>query len=185
MTIDKALLTAEDLYTLPEPPNGGHYELLDGELVEMAAAGWEHGRVMGTVSFLLMTYVIPRGLGAVASGDVGVILRRDPDRVRAPDVCFIAKERLPVGPARRRFLRIVPDLVVEIVSPDDTRREVDEKAREWASAGVRLTLVLDPDKRTVTAYRGEADVRVYAATDLLDAAPVLPDFTVPVAELFA
>ena len=184
MTIDKALLTAEDLYTLPDPPNGGHHELLDGELVTMAAAGWRHGRIMVRVARLLADHVEPRELGVVACGDVGVIIRRNPDRVRAPDVCFIAQSRLPAASEEAQFLSIVPDLVVEIVSPDDRKREVVTKAREWARAGVRLVLTLDPGTRTVTAYRGEGDVRMYTVGDALDLAPVLPDFRVAVAELF-
>src|SRR5262245_54224379 len=107
MTTTKALLTAEDLYRLPD--DGYRYELLDGELKRLAPAGYEHGRVLSRITIVLGSFVDANDLGEVVSGDPGIILRRKPDRVRAPDLAFFARDRVPTGEARRKFVDIVPD----------------------------------------------------------------------------
>ena len=89
MTTEKALLTAEDLLRLQDDQH--RYELLDRELLEMSPAGGRHGNVMARVTSPLTAFVDTHDLGEVSCGDPGIILRRHPDRVRAPDVCFIAR----------------------------------------------------------------------------------------------
>jgi Uma2 family endonuclease len=99
MPVGKAVLTADDLFRLPHGEK--RYELLDGELMELPLNGARHGAAVATVCFELHSFAAQRRLGVVLLGETGVILRRNPDRVRAPDVCFIAAERLPGGQARR------------------------------------------------------------------------------------
>jgi len=183
MTLDRRLLTADDLLNLPD--DGYRYELLDGELIRMAPTGGEHNDVGGNIYWALSGFVRSRGLGRVLVGDTGVILRRHPDRVRAPDVCFIARERLPDGRVPEGYLEIVPDLIVEVISPGDRPAEVAAKIAEWLAAGARLVWAVYPRTKEVIAHRGPGDRRVYRAGDILDAEPVLPDFTYPVAALFA
>lgn len=84
----------------------------------------------------------------------------------------------------RSFRAVLPDLVVAIVSPGDSAAEVEQKVQEWLAGGVRLGLALYLDTRSVMAYRSPTDVRRYARADTLDAEPVLPGFTCPVARLF-
>ena len=183
MTTAKLLLTAEDLLKLPD--DGRFYELLDGELVEMSPPGGAHGKVTLMVGYHLLAHVKANELGEVLAGDPGIILRRNPDRVRAPDVCFIARERLPAGGIPAGYLEVVPDFIVEVVSPGDRAAEVQEKAEEWLRAGARLVWVLYPKTRSILAYQGLASARVYADADTITGAPVLPDFSIGVAELFS
>src|SRR5947208_309587 len=124
MTTTNALLTAEDLYQLPD--DGCRYELLDGELKRLSPTGYEHGRVLTRATVVLDNFVTAHELGEIVSGDPGIILRRKPDRVRAPDIAFFAQERVPTGEARKKFVEIVPDLVVEVVSPNDTAAELQQ-----------------------------------------------------------
>src|SRR5262245_11761488 len=124
MTTTRALLTAEDLYRLPD--DGYRYELLDGELRRLAPAGYEHGRVLTRATVVLDTFVTAHELGEVVSGDPGIILRRKPDRVRAPDIALFARERVPTGEARKRFVENVPDFLVEIVSPNDSAAQLQQ-----------------------------------------------------------
>ena len=182
MTSPGTLLTADDLLRLPD--DGRRYELLDGEVKEMAPAAYEHGRVLTKVVIVLGSYVEANDLGEVVAGDPGIILRRNPDRVRAPDVAFFARERVPTGEARAKFVDVVPDLVVEIVSPNDTAAEVQQKVEEWLRVGVRLVLALYPGTRSVVAYQSLATVRVHTETDSLTGEPVLPGFSCPVSSLF-
>lgn len=182
MTI-KTLLTAEDLLALPD--DGHSYELVDGELVEVSLPGGEHNSVMGNIYYGLRNYAQPRGLGRVLSGDTGIILRRAPDTVRGPDVCFISRERLPAGPLTAGYLDVVPDLVVEVVSPGDRAGKVDEKVQAWLRAGARLVWAVYPRTRSVVVHRGPHSSERYTDKDTIDAAPVLPDFRIQVAEFFA
>jgi Uma2 family endonuclease len=182
VTTQKALLTAEELLKLPD--NGQRQELLDGVLVEMPLRGWMHALVSGNVSYALYSWADSRHLGKVLIG-VGVILRRNPDRVRAPDGCFIAQERLPLGGIPARYLDIVPDLIVEVVSPWDRPREIREKAEEWVRAGAQVVWVVHSDQRSVDVYRANSAVESRTKTDVLDAEPVLPGFAFAVGDLFA
>src|SRR5438309_519504 len=97
-------MTVEELYLLPD--DGRRYELLDGELKEMAPAGYEHGLVVLAVGAELRSFVRANDPGEVLAGDPGIVLRRGPDRVRAPDVAFFAKGRAPKGPARKKFAEV-------------------------------------------------------------------------------
>jgi Uma2 family endonuclease len=105
--------------------------------------------------------------------------------VRAPDLAFVCRERLPPENQPRGFWEIAPDLVVEVVSPNDTRAEIQLKVREWIEAGVRLVWVVYPDSRTVEVIRTLLDREELTADDTLDGGDVLPGFSCAVAELFA
>ena len=165
MTTPKAkLITAEEILMLPD--DGKYYELLDGELVELMPAGVGHGKMSAKTIHRLLTFVGAGDLGEVVSNDAGIILGRDPDRVRGPDVCFISRERLPAGGLPRGYLEIVPDFIIEVVSPSDRASEVEAKMEEWVRAGARLAWAMYPDTRSI------------------DAAPVLPEFSLLVADLF-
>ena len=117
--------------------------------------------------------------------DPGVIVRRNPDAVRAPDVAFIRADRVPPNGMPKAFSEIVPDLIVEVVSPGDSAAEVQSKVREWIEAGARLVWVVYPNDRSVNVIRSLQDRQALAATDSLDGGDVLPGFACSVAEIFA
>jgi len=104
--------------------------------------------------------------------------------VLAPDVAFIRRERIPEGGLPSGFCPIVPDLVVEVVSPHDTARAVHEKAREWLAGGVQVVWVVDPQQRTVTVWDSHGQAQTLTERDTLYGAPVLPNLQIPVRELF-
>ncbi len=183
MTTEKTLFTIEDLERLPH--DGCNYELLDGELIELAPSNLWHDGIRNNAAYVLTTHVRASGAGRVFSGDTGIMLRRGPDRLRAPDVSFIAAERLPAGPLPEKFSEIVPDLVVEILSPSDSAAQVMQKTEEWLAAGVRLVLLLDPGTQTVTVATTPAARRIFHAGETLSCEPVLSDLTIAVDELFA
>ena len=183
MTTERTLLTADDLLKLPDD-GLRRYELLDGVLVELPLCGALHGQTAAQLGFVLNSFVKSRDLGQVLAG-VGVILRRNPDRVRAPDLCFLVSERIPAEHVPDGYLEIVPDLVVEIVSFNDTAADVQDRIEEWLRAGARLLWVVYPETRSVIAFRSFNSGRLYWETDTLDGDPVLPGFTYPVADLFS
>ncbi|HLZ72351.1 MAG TPA: Uma2 family endonuclease [Dehalococcoidia bacterium] len=182
MTTEKTLVTIKDVEANPPP---GRWELLDGEVVPMPPAGGEHNWVMNRFDVRLTTYVEANDLGVVLPGDTGIILGRRPDRIRAPDLCFFAKGRLPGDRPPSGYLEIIPDFVVEIVSPGDRAGEIQQKTDEWLNAGVRLVWVAYPESRTVVVSSGSDTQRIYRVGDALTGDPVLPGFSTPVAALFA
>ena len=112
----RTLVTADELLRMPD--EGKRYELIEGELIEMAPAGLRHGEIAATVAVLIGHHVRQNDLGSVFVAEPGFFLQRDPDTVRAPDVAFIAKNRLSPEGAPAGFSDTIPDLVVEVVSPE-------------------------------------------------------------------
>jgi len=182
MSAQKTLLTAEELLRLPG--TGYRYELVKGELIKMPPAGAEHGGVSIKIASRLNVYVEAHKLGAVFAAETGFWLRRDPDTVRAPDAAFLTQERLSEGRLPKGYFEGAPDLVVEVVSPNDTASEVQAKVEDWLRAGARLVWVVYPESRSVTVFRSWDDVRMLTSADTLTGDPVLPGFTCPVQEPF-
>lgn len=150
----------------------------------MAPAGFDHGAVTFNLSVSFGMFVKSQGLGTVVAAETGFIISRDPDTVRAPDIGFIRKARLPTTGRPIKFWVGAPDLVVETMSPNDTVCEVDEKVQEWLAAGAELVWVLNPQQKTVTISRSDKSVQRLAVGDVLDGEPVIPGFRIPVAEIF-
>lgn len=187
MATESKLMTAQELLELQSEvqSEGRSYELLDGVLVEMAPMGGAHGQIMSRVSHILNTHIDAGGSGVVLAGDVGIFLRHDPDRVRAPDVCYFAQDRLPANRAPAGYLDVMPDLIVEVISPSDRAAEVQEKIQEWLSAGARLVWAMYPQTHSIAAYEPLGTARVYTESDTIDAEPVLPGFSARVADFFS
>jgi Uma2 family endonuclease len=132
----------------------------------------------------LHQFVQARKLGIVVAAETGFIISRDPDTVRAPDAAFVRQERIPASGAPRKFWVGPPDLAVETMSPSDTVYEVDEKVREWLTAGSQLVWVLNPRQKTVTVYRPDNTAQILGTGDTLDGGDVVPGFQIAVAALF-
>ena len=176
------LLTADDLLRLDS--EGVRGELIRGVLYETMPAGQEHGEIVMNLGAELMNFIKPRRLGRLTGSDAGVWLERDPDTVREPDIAYISAARLPRGVRVRGYAEVVPDLVVEIVSPNDSPREVNDKAQMWLSYGVDLVWVVQPDTYTVDVYRPGRAVVTLDEQDTLDGLDALPGFTCAVRDIF-
>ena len=175
-------MTAEELFELPD--DHMRHELVEGELRTMAPAGERHGWVAMAVGSKIFDHVERQGLGRVYAAETGFVLRRAPDTVRAPDVAFVAADRVP-GRDSRGFAELAPDLVVEVVSPSDRASEVAEKAAMWLDAGVRVVWVVDPQARLAAVHHPGGLVTVLRQDGVLEGEDVLPGFRLPLAPLFA
>ena len=151
MTTTTQLITADQLWDMPQ--HGGHCELVNGELRQMPPAGYEHGTVGFALARLLGNHVHDHKLGTVSAAETGFVVKENPDTVLAPDIAFVAVGRVPATGDPRKFLRTVPDLVVEVASPNDTLNEIEEKIDDWLAAGTRLVWLVSPKRKTVTIYR--------------------------------
>ena len=175
-------MTAEELLALPD--DGRRYELVEGELREIAPTGTRHGSVAARLTSLLDQHARKEGLGIILAAETGFVISKDPDTVRAPDVSFVTKERVPPGGPPEGYWELVPDLAVEVVSPDDTASEVQSKVQMWLERGVRLVWVAYPEARSIVAYRSPREIRILSDEDALSGEDVLPGFECPVAEVF-
>ena len=176
------LLTADDLLRLHS--EGVRGELIRGVLGETMASGREHGEITAYLTAQLVVFVQPRKLGRVTASDSGVLLARDPDTVREPDIAFFPAERAPPGERVTGYAATPPDLVVEVASARDTRAALHDKARMWLGHGVRLVWVLHPDTRTADVHRAGGPESTLAEGDALDGEDVLPGFACGLATLF-
>jgi Uma2 family endonuclease len=177
------LLTAEEFERLSDDDK--LYELIDGERREIPRLTMWQGEVEVNLAMRLHTHVRSRALGCVSIGKVAFIVRRNADRVRAADIAFIRRERVPPLEARQHIMEVVPDLVVEILSKHDTVEEISDKIDDWLAAGVPVLWIVDPFRRTVTICRSGRDPVLLGEHGTLEGDPVVPGFRCPVAEIFA
>ncbi|MCK6626096.1 MAG: Uma2 family endonuclease [Anaerolineae bacterium] len=180
LTVADKVITGEELLELGDI---GPCELIEGRIVPMTPTGDEHGSYEGNLYYVLRSFVDSHKLGKVRVGEVGIYIRRNPDTVRGADVIFISNERYAQKKSSD-FLDVAPDLVVEILSPNDKWTEVTQKLREYFAIGVRLVWVADPQARCVYAYRSLTEVREFTENDELLGDEVLPGFSEKVARLF-
>ena len=182
MTTAKKLLTADDLLAMPD--DGKYYELVRGELVEMPPPGFMHEFVVAQFIMLFGNFVRRRNLGIVTGGP-GIYIEQDPDTIRAPDCAFFSHERI-VGPLPDRgyVFGLIPDLAVEVVSPDYPVAEAEARASMWLEAGARLALLALIDPREIVSYGEDGSVQRFGVDDTLTCEPVLPGLACPVADFF-
>ena len=180
-----ALLTAEEFYELPDAPHGGKMELICGRVVTNMPVGAKHSKTAGDVYFYLRGFISARHLGAIGL-EAGFRLSRNPDTVRAPDVHFVRRDRLPDG-LPDAFFPLSPDLAVEVVSPGDTERELAEKLGQYRDVGVARCWVVRPERRTVTVHYSDGTARAFEDGDILDSNDAgfeVEGFALAITELF-
>ena len=175
------LITGEELLAMGDI---GRCELVDGRIVPRSPTGGEHGSLESDLGFVLRHFVQEHNLGWVMTGEVGIYTRRHPDRVRGADVVFLSKERWPNRPPKG-FLEVAPDLVVEIMSPNDRWQDVRQKLAEYFAIGVRWVWIVEPENHTVLVFRTITDMQQYGMNDMLVGEGILEGFTLTVANLFA
>ncbi len=168
------LVTAEELLRLSA--KGFYGELIRGELCEAMPPGIRHGKIVARIAALLLFFVDPKKLGTVVAGDPGVWLEQDPDTVRGPDVAFFSVENMPIDADIPGYSEVVPDLVVEVRSPNDSRQRVHDKAMMWLECGVRVVWVVLPETRSVDLYRPDREIFTVSASESLEGLDVLPGF---------
>ena len=180
---DTRLLTADDLLRLSA--QGVRGELVRGVLHETMASGHRHGKIAVNLATELNIFAKARRIGTVVASDSGVWLERDPDTVREPDVAFTSAEKIPLDAEIDGYAEVVPDLVVEIVSPHDSRRWARDRAQMWLDHGAPLVWMVHPNTRTIDVYCPGTDATTLHEDDSLDGHEVLPGFTCSVSTIFA
>jgi Uma2 family endonuclease len=175
-------MTAEDLLALPD--DRMRHELIRGVLTTMTPAGFQHGAISARLARLADAYASEHGLGLVLGAETGFKIASDPDTVLAPDMAFIRKERVASVGIPRGYFPGPPDLAAEVVSPADSRAEVQEKVLDWLRAGAEVVWVIDPGTRTVRVHERAGQVTTLDEDALLTGGELLPGWSCPVAALF-
>ena len=146
--------------------------------------GVRESRLAMLLGHFLLEFVLPRHLGVILGSD-GTI-RLEPGQIRAPDVAFYRRDRLPLPfDELPPIPDIWPDLAIEVLSPSNTKREMARKLDEYFAAGTELVWYVDPKTETVRVYTEPSEVSTLGRTDSLDGGNVLPGFLLPLDQLFA
>ena len=175
-------MTAEEFLQM-ETPLAGKYELVRGKVIHMPPPGLRHCDVKGNIYVLLRTFAKSTKCGRVFL-EAGALLERDPDTVRGPDLSFYSVERMELDDENPKYNDMPPDLVVEVLSPNDRTGEVRRKLMEYFAAGVRLAWIVDPEDRTVTIHTEPLASRKLTADQTLTGGDVLLGFSTIVSVIF-
>jgi Uma2 family endonuclease len=180
------LFTAADLAEMPRdlPSGPVHYELDNGRIVAMSPPGRKHGFVEFRIAKAIDDAVGEEGLGEVYTGETGIVLWRNPDRVVGADVAFVRRASLPVRESPEGYLETIPELVVEVVCENDTKPFVERKVADYLRAGVRVVWIADPNTPTLTEYRRDAEPRAFAEDETLSLPDLIPGLQLSLKEVF-
>ena len=171
----------EDFIRKPENRDQ-YFELIHGAIVEKAMPTDEHSLIVNWLLFSLTGYSVIHGLRPPGP-ERRFKFPNDIQNARQPDVSQILDPNVPLviqGP-----MEIIPDLIAEVMSPDDSIDEMREKAKFYIASGVRLVWLVFPRQKIVEVYRPEQPSEMLTAADMLEGYDVLPGFSLPIADLFA
>jgi Uma2 family endonuclease len=172
---------------MPTYVNGSdrRYELIRGELKVMSPGKPLPGIVCARIAAALTNFVEAKKLGMAFGAETGFVVERDPDTVLGVDASFVSRERLAAVEDWDKFFPFAPDLAVEVLSPSNTAKEINEKVAFYFAAGSRAVWVINPKRRTAVVYTSPSEFRTLNEQDTLGGGDVLPGFELKLSELFA
>jgi len=176
----KKWVTGEELFKMGDI---GRTELIKGEIIYLMPTGLLHGIIEFAIAAILRNFVQLHQLGYVFGGETGIYITREPDTVRGVDAAYISHERFAQIKSTS-YLDVAPELVVEVMSPDDSWTEINDKIEEYFAIGVVLIWIVNPKRKLVHVYRSPTTLEILRAHDTLTGDEVLPGFAVPLTELF-
>ncbi len=181
----KKLMTAEEFCDWVHQPEQADrwFELVRGEVIELPPPAKPHGAVCMRVGYYLTAYVEQRGRGYTTCNDSGVVLERDPDTVRGPDVALY-EDADTFADLPPKYGEVPPRLAVEVLSPNDRAGKMLRKITDYLTQGVDLVWLIDPEDRTVTVHRPNRSPVLVKEGQELTGEDVLPGLRVPVADVF-
>ena len=185
-TVLTKLRTADEFYDWTHRPENRDrlFELEEGDVVEMSRPGIRHGVVCANANGILWTYTRQVKKGYLCSNDAGLLLERDPDTVRGPDV-FVYLESRKLNELELKYSERMPKLIVEVLSPNDRMATVQKRINAFLEKGVAMAWMLDPDERTVTIYLPNRLPIVIEEDEEVTGQGVLPDFRCKASDFFA
>ena len=183
MSLTMQAITADELLAIPK--DGMRRELIKGELIERQPAGFFHGVTTNFLGTYLTVFVAENDLGLVTTAETGFKIATNPGTVLAPDVGFVAKDRLPTDLSTLvGFFPGAPDLAAEIISPSETYEQVEAKVARYLDAGTRLVWVVRPRQKRVEVHRADGSSALFSSDEILDGEAVVPGFTLRISRIF-
>ncbi len=150
-TTQTKLLTYQEY--LKEPETKLRFDIVDGKVIMSAAPSAYHQRTLRSAFRPLDRFVVERGLGEILFAPIDIVIQRDPLRTRQPDLLFISNES--AGIIQDDRIHGGPDLVAEILSPSNNRREIEGKLADYASINVRECWLIAPEGQTIEVLQLE------------------------------
>jgi Uma2 family endonuclease len=166
------------------PDDGSRRELLKGILIVMSPAGSEHGRIASRILTRLSIHVEANNLGETFAAETGFLIESDPDTVRAPDAAFVSYQKMSDVDDTTGYLPLAPDLVVEVLSPNDSSSEIEAKVEQWLDAGSRIVLVADPKNATLRVYRSKSQIQVLHSGEVFSSGETCNNWRLAVDDVF-
>ena len=157
MTNAQPKLTLEEFWALPEGETA--YELIDGQAVPKVSPKYFHSALQGTLVILLRTWC--KGKGRAHPSWAIALERHGQGWVPTPDVTYISYERLPRSWRRNEACPVPPELAIEIISPGQTLKDFEDKAKDYFAAGVSRVWVIDPEAMSIRAFSPDGKVTLY------------------------
>jgi Uma2 family endonuclease len=176
------ITTAEQLLSARHEES--RLELVKGDLIVMSPASSEHGRIASRILIRLGTHVETNDLGETFAAETGFLIESDPDTVRAPDAAFVSYERMSEVDQSVAYLPLAPELVVEVISPNDSSSDVEAKAEQWLGAGSMIVLVADPKNETFRIYRSKSEIQVLHSGETFSSGSVCQNWQLSVNDVF-
>ena len=180
--------TADEVWDMAcDPANEGRsFYLIDGELFEDPMTNWTHSGLAGLITFYLIQFVLPRGLGEVKP-ELGVGAADDSDTLLAPDISYFSRERIP-NPLPRAYTKGFPNIAIEIKSPSNSIPQLRRKAETYLQHGSEIVWLVLPEREGVEEWTLDEDGRMQNhfidRGGALDGGNALPGFTLPLSQLF-
>ena len=174
--------SADQLFSVAH--HGTRLELVRGVVQVMSPAGSEHGWIASRILIRLGAYVEANDLGKTFAAETGFLIEVDPDTVRAPDAAYVSHENLASAPPSSSYLQVAPDLVVEVVPPNDASTDLEAKAEQWIEAGTKIVLVADPKNQTLRVYKSKAQIEVLRSGEEFASGEVCDAWIISVNEIF-
>ena len=163
--------------------------VINGELIVAASPNGNHQWILANIAMALRSHVESRRLGLVLFAPMDVLIRRELLRIRQPDVLFLSADRVSLDELRKmRTITVAPDLVIEILSPSETRKSVEAKLRDFQSIGTQEAWIVTPKTGTVEVLHLSTDPwkssGVFRSGQTVQS-EILPDLTLSVDQIFA
>lgn len=174
------LKTVEDLLQLED--DWPRFELIEGVLFEVPRSNPEHAFVLANLIGLIGSQVQKSGLGRAYAGGVLALLRRNPDTALGPDLAVVAAKHLPLKESA--FMMIPPDWAIEVVSPGNTRREIERKTSLYLAHGVKSVWIVYPPERRVVVHTLGDEPQIFTDTAVITGVEPLTNVAIRVGEIF-
>jgi Uma2 family endonuclease len=169
-------LTLDQFLALPEGQGDITYELVDGQAVAKVSPKYFHSTLQAALIILIRAWC--RGKGRVCSAWAIILRQQEQPWVPVPDLTYISYERLPASWKQNQACPALPELVIEIISAEQTVKEFEDKAKDYLAAGVSLVWVVKPQTQSITVFASDGISQIYTDnTPIVNSLPPILELT--------